>query len=79
MRKVFIGITYISSWILGSLALASLINLGLIQSGVFSKGDSAETIVFALSGLLALGGASSLYKEAFPKEQLEKKPETPST
>ncbi len=67
MKKILIRIIYISSWIITSLGLGQIINVGLIHSGSYPKGDSAETIVFALSGLLGLAGATSLYGEVFSK------------
>ncbi len=69
MRKIFIGISYGISWIIASLGLGAIINLGLIQSGTYENGDSAEIIVFSLVGLLAMGGAYSLYGEVFSKAE----------
>ena len=68
MRRILLGISYISVWILASLGLAGIVNLGLIQSGAYINGDPAEIIVFALAGLLGLGGAASLFGEAFDKK-----------
>ncbi|WP_320674951.1 hypothetical protein [Prochlorococcus sp. MIT 1341] len=78
MKKIFFGISYATAWIIASLGLGMIINIGLIRSGAYVSGDSAETIVFCLVGLLALGGAYSLYGEVFSKESLEEDSKTDS-
>ncbi len=64
MKRFLLISGYILSWILGWIALAYFLNIGLIKSGSYQQGDTAELAVFGISGLIIFAGAISLSSEA---------------
>ena len=62
--KAFI---YVSTWAIGWILLSSIINSGLISVNLYEAGERGTLITFMASLSICIGGATSLYKEIFPR------------
>ncbi len=59
------NLIYIISWVLAWLMLTFIINKGLLQVSLYSKGSDLEIVIYILSAILFVFGAVSFYNEIF--------------
>ncbi len=71
MNKLLKQSLYFFGWILAWAIVATLINVGLEQSNVYSSLNSGVELTYFISFALFAFGSFSLYKEVFPKDDID--------
>ena len=60
-KKVIIGVSYVSLWVIVWGSVASIIDLPLLTSHVYMEGDLGQYATFSLSGALSVILAVNFY------------------
>ena len=71
MNKFLKPSLYFFGWILAWAIVSTVINLGLDQSNVYSGLNSGSKLTYLISFALFAFGSFSLYKEVFPKDDID--------
>ena len=65
MKKIFLGISYVSLWIIAWGTIGSLIDFPLLQANIYSPGTIGQFTTFSGTGLLSVYLAKLLYPNFF--------------
>tara|TARA_Y100001968_G_scaffold27943_1_gene21731 strand:+ start:694 stop:903 length:210 start_codon:yes stop_codon:yes gene_type:complete len=68
MKKQFLGIAYVSAWVLIWGTIGSLIDYPLLQSSVYDAGSLGQYSTFSLTAFISIILALIIYPKIFNSE-----------
>ena len=68
MQKQFLGIAYVSGWVLIWGTIGSLIDFPLLQSSVYEAGSLGQYLTFSLTAFITIILAVIIYPKIFNSE-----------